>query len=406
MRCGLLGRKLGHSYSPQIHSYLADYSYNLFEKEPEEVAHFLWHGDFMGINVTMPYKQTVIPYLDELSPLAQRLGAVNTIVRRSGRLIGHNTDYFGFSSMVRRSGLDPRGKKCLILGSGGVSKPARAVLEELGAEVIVISHRENTPEHLKQHQDTAILVNATPVGMYPNNGASPVDLNQFPQLEGVLDLIFNPARTALMLQAEQRGLITMGGLWMLVAQAKEASEWFLNHHIPDTEIHRIYGILQRQMGNIILIGMPGCGKSTLGRLVAEKLDKTFVDADEAIVALAGKPIPAIFAEDGEPTFRAWETQALQELGKRSGLVLATGGGCVTQPQNYPLLHQNGQIFWIQRDLSQLPTDGRPLSQSTALTELYRQREPLYRAFADHILDNNGTLESALERLVGALEVSL
>ncbi len=403
MKCGLLGRKLGHSYSPEIHGYLAGYPYDLFEKEPEELEGFLRSEDFTGINVTMPYKQTVIPYLDELSPLAKRLGAVNTIVRRNGKLMGHNTDYFGFASLVTCSGLDPNGKKCLILGSGGVSKPAAAVLTEMGANVVIISHRENTPENLAQHADTAILVNATPVGMYPKNGSSPVDLDLFPHLEGVLDLIFNPARTALMLQAEQRGLVVQGGLWMLVAQAKESSEWFSDTLIPDKEIERIHAILQRQMENIILIGMPGCGKSTLGKLLAEKLNKPFVDADETIIELAGKSIQEIFAEDGEEIFRRWETKTLEDLGKRSGLVIATGGGCVTQPRNYPLLHQNGRIFWVQRDLDKLPTDGRPLSQANPLETLYRQREPLYAAFADHILDNNGTLESAFDRLLGAWE---
>ena len=233
-KCGLLGRKLGHSYSPEIHRHLGDYHYDLYEKEPEALEDFLKNGDFDGLNVTIPYKTAVIPYLDGLSPLARRLGAVNTIVRtETGQLIGHNTDYFGFVSMVQKSGLEVSGKKCLVLGSGGVSKPVIAALEELEARVVVISHRENTPETLKNHPDAAIIINTTPVGMYPNAPESPVDLDLFPALEGVLDLIFNPARTGLMLQAERRGLVAMGGLWMLVAQAKEASEWFTGRKIPD-----------------------------------------------------------------------------------------------------------------------------------------------------------------------------
>ena len=221
MKCGLLGRKLGHSYSPQIHAYLGDYSYELFEKEPEQIGDFLQNGDFTAINVTIPYKKDVIPYCAELSETARRIGAVNTIVRRpDGSLIGHNTDYFGFISTVERTGLKPAGKKALVIGSGGVSKPAIAALEEIGADVVVISHKENIPENLVKHSDAAILVNATPVGMYPNVGASPVDLDLFPHLEGVLELIYNPARTQLMLDAEQRGLVTANGLWMLVAQAK------------------------------------------------------------------------------------------------------------------------------------------------------------------------------------------
>lgn len=404
MKCGLLGRKLGHSYSPQIHAMLGSYSYELFEKEPEEIEDFLKNGDWSGINVTIPYKKDVIPYLDELSPLAQRLGAVNTIVRRNGKLIGHNTDYYGFVSMVEQSGLQIAGKKCLVFGSGGVSRPAAAALKELGGNVTVISHRENIPENLVQHADAAVVVNATPVGMYPNVGTSPVDLGLFPQLEGVLELIFNPARTRIMLDAEQRGLTAMNGLWMLVAQAKEASEWFTESTIADDVIHSIHAVLCRQMENIILIGMPGSGKSTIGRLLSEKTGHKFVDADEEIIRLAGRSIPEIFAQDGEDAFRDWETKALAELGKQSGLIIATGGGCVTKERNYPLLHQNGEIFWIRRDLSELPTDGRPLSQQGKLSEMYRIREPMYNAFKDRVIDNDGTPEDAVNRILKEVEV--
>lgn len=404
MKCGLLGRKLGHSYSPQIHAMLCSYSYELFEKEPEEIEDFLKNGDWSGINVTIPYKKDVIPYLDELSPLAQRLGAVNTIVRRNGKLIGHNTDYYGFVSMVEQSGLQIAGKKCLVFGSGGVSRPAVAALKELDGNVTVISHRENIPENLVQHADAAVVVNATPVGMYPNVGTSPVDLGLFPQLEGVLELIFNPARTRIMLDAEQRGLTAMNGLWMLVAQAKEASEWFTESTIADDVIHSIHAVLRRQMENIILIGMPGSGKSTIGRLLSEKTGHKFVDADEEIIRLAGRSIPEIFAQDGEDAFRDWETKALAELGKQSGLIIATGGGCVTKERNYPLLHQNGEIFWIRRDLSKLPTDGRPLSQQGKLSEMYRIREPMYNAFKDRGIDNDGTPEDAVNRILKVLEV--
>ncbi len=404
MKCGLLGRKLGHSYSPQIHSYLADYSYELFEREPEEVGDFLKNGDFAGINVTMPYKQAVIPYLDECSPLARRLGAVNTVVRRNGKLIGHNTDYFGFISMAARSGLQPAGKKCLVLGSGGVSKPAVAALEEMGANVVIISHKENTPETLAKHSDAAIIVNATPVGMFPNVDASPVDLDFFPVLEGVLDLIFNPARTELMLQAERRGLVAMGGLWMLVAQAKEASEWFLNSPISDEMIGKIHSILRTQMENVILIGMPGCGKSTVGAALAEMTGRKLVDADAAITEKAGKTIPEIFAQDGEDAFRSIETEVLAELGKQSGLIIATGGGCVTRSRNYPLLHRNGSIFWLRRDLDALPTEGRPLSQQNDLADMYRVRKPMYEMFADHTVDNHGTPSDAACKIMQMMEV--
>lgn len=404
MKCGLLGRKLGHSYSPQIHARLGSYSYERFEKEPEELADFLRNGDFTGINVTIPYKKDVVPFLDELSPVARRLGAVNTIVRRGGRLIGHNTDFFGFRSMVAASGLDVAGKKVLVLGSGGASRPVIAVLEELGAEVVNISRSgENHYGNLSRHPDAAVIVNTTPVGMYPDTGAAPLSLDTFPRLEGVLDIIFNPARTRLLLQAEHRGLVAVNGLLMLVAQAKESSEWFQEKALPDDRIPAIHAALSRQMENVVLIGMPGCGKSTLGKALAEALGKTFVDADAEIIRLAGKPIPRIFAEDGEEVFRAWETKALEALGKGSGQVIATGGGCVTRQRNLPLLRQNGTLLWLQRDPGKLPTEGRPLSQANALTDLFAQRAPLYAAFADHTVSNDGTKAETLARIMEVLK---
>ena len=399
MRCGLLGRKLGHSYSPAIHALLGDYEYRLYEKEPEELERFLRNSDWDGINVTIPYKKDVIPYLDELSPAAQKIGAVNTIVRRGERLIGHNTDYFGFKSMVEKSRLSVAGKKCLVLGSGGASNTAVGALRELGANVVVISRTgENNYDNLHLHVDASVIINATPVGMYPNTGISPVDISLFPKLDGVLDIVYNPARTQLLLDAENRGIVSMNGLWMLVAQAKESSEWFANCSIPDVKITQIYGILRAQMENIVLVGMPGCGKSTVGKLVAGQTGKQFVDADEKIVELAGKPIPMIFDEDGEEVFRDWETKALSELAKRSGLVIATGGGCVTKARNYPLLHQNGVIYWLQRDLDQLPTDGRPLSQSNKLSDLYAVRKSMNARFADKIIGNNGAPEAAAQAI--------
>ncbi len=403
MKCGLLGRKLGHSYSPQIHAQLGDYDYNLYEAEPENLADFLAHGDFTGLNVTIPYKKAVIPYLDALSPVAQKLGAVNTIVRREGKLIGHNTDYFGFQTMLRRSGLVVAGKKVLVLGSGGASNTAVAVLEEVGANVVVISRRgENHYGNLANHADAAVIVNTTPVGMYPNTAISPVSLNLFPHLEGVLDVVYNPARSALLLEAEQRGLPAMNGLLMLVAQAKEAAEWFMGAAISDEKIDIIHRDLRRQMENIVLIGMPGCGKSTVGQALAQKLRMKFADADEAIVKLAGRPIPQIFAEEGEGVFRELEGKALSMLGKESGLLIATGGGCVTVQANYDRLHQNGRIFWLQRDLDKLPTHGRPLSQAGKLEEMYEARKPLYEAFADHIVDNNGDLDDTVHQILSLL----
>lgn len=405
MNSGLLGRKLGHSYSPQIHSFLGEYSYVLFEKEPEEVGDFVRNGDYTGINVTIPYKKDVIPYLDELSPTAEKMGAVNTIVRRSdGTLFGHNTDYFGFLYMVRQSGIQVAGKKVLVLGSGGASNTTVKALADLGAQVVIISRSgENNYGNLHLHADAAVIVNTTPVGMYPNTGAAPLDLTRFPHLEGVLDVIYNPARTQLLLDAEALGLPNANGLWMLVAQAKESAEYFLDKAIDDSVIETIYRKLSAQMQNIVLIGMPGCGKSTIGALLAERLHRKIVDADAEIIRLAGKTIPEIFAQDGEVVFRDWETKALAQLGKQSGLVIATGGGCVTRQRNYPLLHQNGSIFWLRRDTSLLPTDGRPLSQRNSLSDMYETRRPLYEAFADFSVDNNGTAEETVRAILAHLE---
>ena len=398
MKCGLLGRKLGHSYSPAIHALLGDYEYTLYEKEPQELESFLRCGDWDGINVTMPYKQAVIPYLDFVTDIASQLGAVNTITRRDGKLIGDNTDYWGFLSMLAKSGLSPAGKKCLVLGSGGASQVAQAVLRSKDANVIVISRSsEDNYENLSRHADAAIIVNTTPVGMYPNTGVSPVDPDQFPHLEGVLDVVYNPARTQLLLDAQKRSIPAMNGLWMLICQAKCAAERFTDRPISDEKATRIHAVLKAQTDNIILIGMPGCGKSTVGRLLAEKTGKIFVDTDAQIEKMAQKTIPQIFAEDGEAVFRDLETQVLAEFGKQSGLVIATGGGCVTQLRNHPLLHQNGTIFWLQRDLDRLPTDGRPLS--TDLAAMYCTRAPLYAQFADHIIDNNGNMEAAITAIL-------
>lgn len=401
MRCGLLGKKLGHSYSPQIHSYLGNYSYHLFEKAPDELEEFLRSDDFSGLNITIPYKKEVIPYCHALSDRAKVLGAVNTIVRQDdGTLIGHNTDFFGFHSVLLRSGIHVASKKVLVLGSGGASATVVAVLRQLQANVIVISRTGvNNYDNLHLHADASVIVNTTPVGMYPNVGISPLDLDLFPNLEGVLDVVYNPARTQLLMDAEKRGIPTQNGLWMLVAQAKESAEWFTGQHISDECIADIHGILRRQMENIVLIGMPGCGKSTLGKLLAERTGKQFVDADDVIVQRAGISIPKIFDKIGEEGFRKLETEVLSDLGKQSGLIIATGGGCVTRSENYNLLHQNGHIIWIQRQISSLPTNGRPLSLQNNLVSMLAVRKPLYEQFSDSSVMNDGSLDETITAIL-------
>lgn len=404
MQCGLLGKTLSHSFSPKIHAHLGDYPYDLYEVIPEDLEDFLKNASFTGINVTIPYKKSVIPYCQELSPIAKLLGAVNTIVRRDdGSLIGHNTDYFGFRSMVQRSGLQVTGKKVLVLGSGGASVTVVTVLKEQGANTVVISRNgENNYQNLHKHTDAAVIVNTTPVGMYPNVGISPVDLDAFPKLEGVLDIIYNPHRTELLLQAEKRGLVADNGLWMLVAQAKESAQWFTGKKISDHVIAQIDTLLHAETENIVLIGMPGSGKSTIGKLLAEQTGKKFVDADKSIEEKAGIPIPEIFSTYGENRFRMLETEVLHELGKESGLVIATGGGCVTIPENYAALHQNGRIFWLQRELEKLPTDGRPLSHRDTLAKMYQVRRPLYQAFADETVSNDGSTEQTIRSILSVL----
>lgn len=406
LKCGLLGQKLGHSYSPAIHGMLAGYDYQLFEREPEQLEDFLKNGDWDGINVTIPYKKAVLPYCAELSDTARRIGSVNTIVRRpDGSLYGDNTDAYGFESLVGKSGIDVRGKKALVLGSGGASVTVVAVLKLLGAESVTVISRggEDNYDNLDKHADARIIANTTPVGMYPNNGQAAVDLAQFPQCEGVLDVVYNPARTALLLQAEKLGIPCAGGLYMLVAQAKRSSELFTGSSIPDSEIGRIEKVLSGQMKNIVLVGMPSSGKSTLAAALGERLGRPVYEADALIEQEADMDIPAIFARYGEGHFRALETEILSRLGKLSGAVISTGGGCVTREENYDLLHQNGTIVWLQRGTEKLDKTGRPLSLKNDLNEMYQKREPMYRRFADAAVDNNGSVEATLAQILEVLQ---
>ena len=405
LKCGLLGEKLGHSYSPAIHGMLADYEYRLYEKSPEELDEFLLHGDWDGLNVTIPYKKTALPYCTQLSERARRIGSVNTLVRLDdGGILGENTDAVGFEKMILRSGIAVAGKKALVLGSGGASVMACDVLRGLDAASVTVISR-NGPDHygnLDRHADARIIVNTTPVGMYPKNGASPLDLSRFPRCEGVLDVVYNPMRTALLLQAEKLGIPWAGGLCMLVAQAKRSSELFTGKSIDDREADLIEAVLCRSMQNIILIGMPGSGKSSAAVLLGKKLNREVLEADRCIEEAAGCTIPEIFAAEGEAGFRCRETAVLSELGKRSGVVISTGGGAVTREENYDLLHQNGTIVWLRRELEKLPTEGRPLSQQGDLRDMYEKRRPLYERFADCQVDNNGSLEETVNQIMEVL----
>ena len=407
---GLLGEKLGHSFSPMIHSYLGDYEYTLHEVSPDALDAFMTGRQFNGINVTIPYKQAVIPYCASLSDEARAIGSVNTIIKdEKGLLHGHNTDYYGFCEMLRRGKINPARKKVLVLGSGGASRTVIAALQRMDTrEIVTISRRgENNYNNLERHFDAEIIVNTTPVGMYPDNGNSPLSLEGFRQLTGFADLIYNPARTKLLIDAGRFGIPFVNGLTMLVAQAGMASHLFTNGPAKPEIIGTIVDTIEKRTRNIALIGMPGCGKSTVGKVLAALMERPFADIDELIEAEAGKSIAEIFAEDGEESFRKLETSILSDESKKSGIVIAAGGGVVTRQENYDLLHQNSLIVYIKRDLSQLITDGRPLSQTVGIQSLAEKRLPLYEEWSDCcVCQENSPLdtpERTAERILEALK---
>ncbi len=403
MRCGLVGEKLSHSFSPEIHAHLCDYSYSLFEMAENEVGDFLRNADFDAVNVTIPYKKAVMPYLDEISDEARRIGSVNTITHtKNGRLRGDNTDHFGFSYLITKSEIDIRGKKVLILGTGGASLTARTVCSDMGAQSIDFVSRSGEINYENVYEKCSgaeVIINCTPVGMYPKNLISPICIENFPQLCGVADMIYNPAKTKLLLDAQRLGIKCANGLSMLVAQAKRACELFLDTRIEDSEIDRICREIERETGNIILVGMPGCGKSTVAELISSLTCRELVDTDALIVEREKCSIPEIFAEQGEEYFRKCESEVAKIAGKMSGKVISTGGGIVTREENLDALCQNGKIFFIKRDISLLSRDGRPLSQGADLEEMYRERLPKYLSFSDFTVENSSTVTECAEAIM-------
>lgn len=398
---GLLGEHLPHSFSPQIHLALGNHDYNLFEVAPENLEGFMIEHNFKGINVTIPYKKAVIPYLDVVSPEAEKIGAVNTVTVRDGKLYGDNTDYFGFVYMLEKSRINVEGKKSVVLGGGGASATVQAVLHDFGAsEVIVVDlNTENNYKNLYLHYDAEIIVNTTPVGMYPNNLESLVNLDDFKSIKGVLDVVYNPLKTKLILDAEARNIPCSAGLSMLVAQAKKAHEIFFDTKIDTSVCEKIENVLKMQMCNIVLIGMAGCGKSTVGKVLADKLGKELIDTDKMIENVENMPIPEIIEKFGEVHFRNCENAAVILAGREKECVIATGGGVITRPENYNPLKQNGIIVFINRDADLLPTKGRPLSQMHGVKALYEKRMPLYRQFADIEIDGNGTIGEVADRII-------
>ncbi len=407
MQYGCIGEHLTHSFSKEIHALFADYSYELCELAPTEIAGFLTKREFCGINVTIPYKETVIPFLDEIDEQARAIGAVNTIVNRQGRLCGYNTDFYGMSALIRRIGVEIKGKKVAVLGTGGTSRTACAVARAMGAcEVLRVSRsaRDGAIDYqtlYEQHADVRFLINTTPCGMYPRIRGAAVELTKLPCVEGIADAVYNPLRPQLVLDAQARGIPAEGGLFMLVAQAIRASEIFLDVRYPAEVLERVFRTVLASKENIVLIGMPGCGKTTVGGLLAKRLNRPLLDLDACIVEAAGKPIPEIFAQSGESGFRDLESRVLaEELAHRNGAVIATGGGAILRDENIRELKRNGRLFFIDRPLRDLlPTEDRPLaSTAEAIRKRYEERYDRYCAVADVRIDGGLAAEAVAETI--------
>lgn len=396
----LIAKKLGHSFSPLIHRYLADYDYSLKEIGESELENFFEKREFHGLNVTIPYKTEVMKYLDFLSPEAEEIGAVNTILNRDGKLYGYNTDFFGFCYMVEHMGLSLQNKDVVIVGSGGASKPIFLASQKMGAKnVRFLTHAENKIGSVEKFYDCDILINATPVGMYPETGISPVDIKNFKKCTHVLDIIYNPAKTQLQLDAEKEGKITENGTSMLVAQAKRGCEIFTDSQIDDKKIEELKKKIETITKNIVLIGMPGSGKTTIGKVLAEKMGREFKDTDEEIKA-HGRTPEEIIKTNGEEFFRKTETEILTQISKQSSLVISTGGGIVTKEENLDLCRQNSFVVFVERDIDKLDVSARPLSQGAgALMRIYNERISLYNKFSDVKIKNETTIDDAVEKII-------
>jgi len=410
MKFGLLGRTLGHSFSPRIHNALGNTNYELFEREPSQLQEFFANPELQGINITFPYKVNALETCDVVDPRAERIGCVNTMVRKDGKWHGYNTDYDGFVFTLKHAGIDVSGKECIILGDGASSATVHVALEDLGAKSITHLSRKTAPLYTdapNYYETAQIIINCTPIGMYPHNPASLIDIMQFSKLEGVVDLIYNPRRTVLLLQAEMMDIPHCDGLPFLVAQGVEAANHFQGESFGTKEIEQILRDMRREKENIILIGMPGVGKTTVGKAIGKEMGRTCIDVDQELAKEIGD-ISTYITEQGEAAFREKEAEMIAKLGTETGLVISTGGGCVTVPKNYAHLRQNGRIYQLTQPVEKLSTSGRVLSSGgiERLRELEETRTPMYESFAQCIVEHNRNAPETVAAILEDFEANL